>query len=235
MRDNPTKLLHKRLTEWAVTPYDKTPKQHRQIEGRDWIEVHEEALSWLEQTVAHLTRNGVEAGEIKRLREDVANAIFASDEGLEVSSGQSVEHVTVETLRVLGMAAVSWSTPAWIEPDGQTLAEMLEAADELTTLIADASYLDDEARSYLLNLIGHFHKAITSISVFGVEEVRKLAAELVGALGIYLSDASDEQRSKASKLVTKLAEGIKKVLRIAVGAAIEGGTGFILGALTTGN
>lgn len=101
-------------------------------------------------------------------------------------------------------------------------------------LIAEATYLDDEARNYLLDLLESFDKAITRIGVCGAAEIRKLAAELIGAISLYLSDADEEDRSKVKEFITKFGKGVKEFLRIAVSSGIEGATGYAIGALTTG-
>lgn len=232
MPENPAKLLHDRLKEWQSTPPGYSVLGYRAPDG-DWITPHLEALVWIDQVRDHLRAIGWDKDLTEQFTTALSACAFSTRYQMTQTDSGSRKHIEDSDLALLSMLATTWGDITH-EPDSPALAELADTAHEMISLIAGASYLDDEVRHYLLGLCQHLEKACTNIGVFGPGQLRSLVNELIGALAMYLADAPEKDRSKAGKLFDKIRELAGKVFRTAAPIALEKGIEGIAGALTTG-
>jgi len=233
MPENPAKLLYDRLSEWATTPPGYSVLRYRAPDG-DWVALHLEALTWLGQVRDHLRAIDWDEKMADSFMTALTSGVFSTGHEMTQNSSNSREHVRKSDLQLLSLLATTWGEVTH-EPDSPALVELADTAHEMSSLIADASYLDDEVRHYLLGLCQHLEKACTNIGVFGPGELRSLVNELVGALALYMADAPEEDRAETGKFLRKVCELAGKVFRVAGRAAVEGAVNLALGELPPGN
>lgn len=225
--DNPAGELYALLKEWQYTPPNEHMLTHRATsagaEADQWWSVHLRAAHLLDlvqdQLVARAAAASTDAATIGALATftRLQRAIFGTDDVLNGATSTNRLHISDEDLALL--QTLSWIPPATRVLDAEALTSLLAAAKLATSLVQGSTQLDEESKHYLLDVATHLERAISLVSSFGGDEVRRLAAELSGALAAYFVDAPDEEREAASGIITKILQGIRRFFVSDVGQA----------------
>lgn len=222
MATNPALLLHERLTAWANTPSNQQPIVFRGGEDGNWVEPHLETLRWALEVRARLDALAAATGPSADDEEFFAAiliAIFTAN-GLRTAVNGGQMHISKENLRALRMLGVQWQ--ATLDVDATVLAEVAAIADETIELATVSTHLSQTQRNYLLDVAQNLKKAVVEVTAFGTADVHRLAAELAGALVIYLGQTGDGEAGKAGGLVYRLMNAVKYNLTPVALAAIGG-------------
>lgn len=210
--DNAAQLLYDRLKEWQTSPVGVPLINSRAIDGMSWIDTHLETLRWFVQVRDRMTDD---------VYTDVVNnmaiAILGGDIGVTGRpDGRAI--ISDSDLLVLKMLADNWG-------------DVGNVTDEIIEFITAADDMDEDFARYVLELAQGLDKAVAQFVVFGPDGVRRLAAELIGALAVMFPQVPEDRNEKIRGFVNRLREGLANLLRVGAVTAVEAGVTDFLKAL----
>lgn len=220
--DNAAQLLYDRLKEWQTPPAGAPLIESRAIDGVSWIDTHLETLRWFVQV-----RDRMTSDVYTDVVNNMAIAIFGSDAG---ATGQTdgYEIIPDSDLLVLKMLADNWGDVGY---SPSSLGDIGNVTDEIIEFITAADDMDEDFARYVLELAQGLDKAVAQFVVFGPDGVRRLAAELIGALAVMFPQVPEDRHEKIRGFVTRLREGLANLLRVGAATAVEAGVTDFLKAL----
>lgn len=220
--DNAAQLLYDRLKEWQTPPAGAPLIESRAIDGVSWIDTHLETLRWFVQV-----RDRMTSDVYTDVVNNMAIAIFGSHVG---ATGRTDGDVLISDsdLLVLKMLADNWGDVGY---SPSSLGDIGNVTDEIIEFITTADDMDDDFARYVLELAQGLDKAVAQFVVFGPDGVRRLAAELIGALAVMFPQVPEDRHEKIRGFVTRLREGLANLLRVGAATAVEAGVTDALKAL----
>ena len=220
--ENAAQLLYDRLKEWQTPQPGARLIDSRAIEGTSWIDTHLETLRWFVQV-----RDRMTSDEYFEVVNNMAIAIFGGDIGAAGRpDGRSL--VFDADLLVLKMLADNWGDVGY---SPFALGDIGNVTDEISEFITAADDMDDDFARYVLELAKGLDKAVDQFVVFGPDGVRRLAAELIGALAVMFPQVPEDRNEKLKNFIGRLREGLANLLRVGATTAVEVGVTDFLKAL----
>lgn len=220
--DNAAQLLYDRLKEWQTPPAGPQLIESRAIDGVSWIDTHLETLRWFVQVRDRMTSDAY-----TEIVDNMAIAIFGSHVGATgLTDGYPI--ISDSDLLVLKMLADNWGDVGY---SPSSLGDIGNVTDEIIEFITAADDMDDDFARYVLELAQGLDKAVAQFVVFGPDGVRRLAAELIGALAVMFPQVPEDRHEKIRGFVTRLRDGLANLLRVGAATAVEAGVTDFLKAL----
>ncbi|WOP17398.1 hypothetical protein [Raineyella sp. LH-20] len=237
-KSNASKLFE-RLARWRQTPAGVTVVNHRDEEGVGWWQAHVEAMTWLDEVQRQLEVLKVQGRPVEYLDpglEAARRAILCTDWVMRETPSAPREHLTASDLGMLAGAVGMVDVAGVPIEDAAALQSLLPYVDEARALISGLD-LDADARDYLLELVNRLDQALRGVGVHGEPDVRRWAAELIGALGIYASSGDEAQDDRTRGFIVRFGSTVKAFLLHEIPRAILASAmdGVVQGALPPGN
>lgn len=220
--DNAAQLLYDRLKEWQASPVGVPLINSRAIDGMSWIDTHLETLRWFVQVRDRMTDD-----VYTDIVNNMAIAILGGDIGVTGRpDGRAI--ISDSDLLVLKMLADNWGDVGY---SPSSLGDIGNVTDEIIEFITAADDMDEDFARYVLELAQGLDKAVAQFVVFGPDGVRRLAAELIGALAVMFPQVPEDRNEKIRGFVNRLREGLANLLRVGAVTAVEAGVTDFLKAL----